>query len=504
MRSILNNDTSHKRHILRSTSIIGGATAAGLVIGMIKMKLIAALMGPSGVGLLGLFTTLLGLGFAVIGMAIDTSGVRLLSASANAAGRAWTSRWALWSFAVPLALFAAIAFWLLQEPIARLALGDSHYASRVRWIGFGVAATIISGAQIAIVQSARRMADYARIKLWSALLAASVSLLAIYLYAISGLIIAILAAPVATMLVAFYYRRNLPRLERGPVPGFTLLRAEWTLLATLGIAVTLTALVGSASQIVVRAIIVQHIGLRDAGLFQASIAISSLNLGLILGAMIADYYPRLSEAATDSAAVNRILNQQIHVGLMLAAPALLGISTAAPLLLSLLYTSEFTDAALLLRLQVAADAMRVAGWALGFVLLARGATIGYFLVEAALSTTFGFVTWMMASRVGVEAAGIGYLLGYVASLSVALAFAARHGVHLSRSNAVWLGALLLILLSVAALSLVNGWLPVLVGILGVTVTAYLSLKEIVRIGFPRLPRRLADFLRRRLGWQEGA
>ena len=39
------------RQILRSSAIIGGASAINIVIGLVKMKAVALLLGPAGVGI---------------------------------------------------------------------------------------------------------------------------------------------------------------------------------------------------------------------------------------------------------------------------------------------------------------------------------------------------------------------------------------------------------------------------------------------------------------------
>jgi hypothetical protein len=44
------------RSILKSTSLIGGASFINILISMIRTKFVAILLGPSGVGLLGLYS----------------------------------------------------------------------------------------------------------------------------------------------------------------------------------------------------------------------------------------------------------------------------------------------------------------------------------------------------------------------------------------------------------------------------------------------------------------
>ena len=45
------------RRILAATVIMGGATIASILIGVVRTKIFALLIGPAGIGLVGLFTS---------------------------------------------------------------------------------------------------------------------------------------------------------------------------------------------------------------------------------------------------------------------------------------------------------------------------------------------------------------------------------------------------------------------------------------------------------------
>jgi len=53
-------------------------------------------------------------------------------------------------------------------------------------------------------------------------------------------------------------------------------------------------------------------------------------IGFVLGAMGADYYPRLSEAINDYPRARRLVNEQTEMALLFASPVLLAMITLAP------------------------------------------------------------------------------------------------------------------------------------------------------------------------------
>src|ERR1035437_6090746 len=65
--------------ILKSTSIIGGASFINIAIGMLQTKVLAVLLGPAGVGLASLYTGLMGTASTVATMGLGPVGTRQIA-----------------------------------------------------------------------------------------------------------------------------------------------------------------------------------------------------------------------------------------------------------------------------------------------------------------------------------------------------------------------------------------------------------------------------------------
>ena len=431
-------EQSSYRRILWATSVVGGATLGALLIGLIRNKAIALIGGPSAVGLLGLFTALVAMGASVSTLGLDTSAVRQLSQNADKAEEAGRVRWAIWTLAWPLALIGGAAIWLFRTPLAEFVVEDAAYADEVGWLGVGVAATVVAASQMAILQGYSRIGDLARVRLSGSILATVVAVAAVYRFGVAGIVIAVLATPVANCLFAAWYSRKLPsvgerRLDRN-------VTSYWKALATIGALVMLTNAVQSLTQLGTRSVITHELGLDAAGFYHACYAIVAVNLSLILNAMAADFYPRLSRVADDPRAMSSVLNQQIHVGLVLAAPVMAAVSVAAPLVLQILYSSEFSDSAFLLRLLIAAGLLRLPIWALGFVFLARGAGVSFLIGEIAAASMIP-LAWLLIGPLGLPGAGLAAIVASVFAFAVYLMRVRRsHGVAIDRQN-LWFLAL---------------------------------------------------------------
>jgi len=75
--------------ILKSSALIGGSSVLTIAVGIVRTKAIAVLLGPTGIGLIGMYGAILDLGLSIAGMGVSSSGVRQI---AEAVGSGETDR----------------------------------------------------------------------------------------------------------------------------------------------------------------------------------------------------------------------------------------------------------------------------------------------------------------------------------------------------------------------------------------------------------------------------
>ena len=416
---------SSHRQILRSSSIIGGASLVNLLLGLVRMKAAALILGPAGVGVIGLMQNLVTTGAAVAGMGVGgAANVQLAAERAEHGDEGEnTVRRALFWATLVLAFAGAAVTWTAREPIARLALGDQSYAGAVGWLATGVALTVALNSQNALLTGLRRIGDLGRVTLISGLLATAVALISLFWLGSGAILIFVLCFPLANVVVAAFYTSRLPRPASGN-PPLSALNAQWRKLVSLGFAMMISGLIVALGQLIVRSLIKQRLGLVELGLFQAAWTLSMTYVVLVLQAMGADYYPRLSAAMKDRETANRLVNEQTEVVLLLAGPVLLVILGGAPWILHLIYSSEFRGAAALLRWQVLGDLLMVASWPTSFILIAAGDGRTYAGIQLLAISVFVGLTWLLLPTLGVEASGVAFL-GMYAAYFPAVYWAAR-------------------------------------------------------------------------------
>src|SRR5208337_3905753 len=76
-------DPGRRSHgqVLKSSVMIGGSMGLGVIVGIVRTKAMALMLGPAGVGLFGLYWSISELTRSVAGMGINSSGVRQIAES---------------------------------------------------------------------------------------------------------------------------------------------------------------------------------------------------------------------------------------------------------------------------------------------------------------------------------------------------------------------------------------------------------------------------------------
>lgn len=476
-------DGKSYRQILRSSAIIGGASVLNILIGLVRTKVAAVLLGPAGVGLIGLFQNLIAMASTVAGLGFGNVGTRQI---AEAAGRGddqavAAARRALFWGALLLAAAGAGIFWALRNVLATMVMGDAGFGDQVQWLAVGVALTVGASSQGALLNGLRRIADIARVSIFSAVLSTMLGIFVLLGWGQTGIVAFVLSAPLCTLLVGYFFVWKLPKIHAQTTP-WSLLVMQWRTLAGLGAAFMLAAVLATLAQLLVRILVQKNLGAGGLGNFQASWQISMTYLGFVLSAMGTDYYPRLTASINDDISTNRMVNEQTEVALLLGGPVLLAMMGLAPWVIEILYSGDFQEAQGVLRWQIIGDLLKVLSWPLGFVLLATGNGRAFLLTEAIGFGFFVFLSWCGLGALGIQATGMAFVGMYLIYLPMVY-WLARRKTGFQWSLGIWkksgslLGLCVLVKL-LAEWNLFAGAISGAVGALGLTIYAVTQLASI--------------------------
>lgn len=411
--------------IVKSSSIMGGVAAISLVFGMVRTKFAAILIGTVGAGLLANFVAVQSVLTNLAGLGIGSSAVRDVARAYakeddEEIGRAvLTLRRSCWI----TGLAGALAMGLLSPWISRLTFGNTDYAWHFAALGLTVLLSNLQGGQTALIQGTRRIGELARLQLGAAVGGTVVSVLLYFWLGVAGLVPALVLMSMTNYGIAHYYSRQVPvpSVQMSFRDSFHAAKG----MARLGIAMMWSSLAASAAAYGINAVITHQVGLHALGIYSAGFALSGMFANFVLNAMGSDYYPRLASVSDDDPAINRLVNEQTEVGLLLAVPGLVATLTLAPWVIHIFYTREFLPAVALLHWFTLGCLGRVISWPIGYLLMAKSRSAWMVACETTIQITHVLLVYAGIHFLGLPGAGIAFALLYAIYTAMLLVVARR-------------------------------------------------------------------------------
>lgn len=395
--------------ILRSSALMGGAQAVTLAMAFLRSKLIAVLIGPAGIGLMGVFNAFNANLATIAGWGLGTSAVRTVAGAAE--GERDRKVAAVRGFGRRLAWAGLLGVLVLFIPVGALTFKSQEYALELLLAGLAVPCVVVTGMWTALLQAGGHVGSMARTQMASSVVGLLLGLPFIYFCGSVGVALSILLAALVTAYVTWRAASRLsPPTSAEATPG------DLRELAHLGVALQIGAVLGAVSTYLVRVLILRShgddlaAGLADAGYYQAAFAVTGSLPGVIFSATSSDFYPRVA-AAKDEDEARQITEKQIQASLLLATPFLTALLVLGPWAVRFLYADGFEPAVPLLDWFTWAIFCNLLGWPLGFWVVARRSKRTVALFQALLSISMLALATFLVPAWGVKGAAVAFFGG---------------------------------------------------------------------------------------------
>ena len=397
--------------ILRSSALMGGAQVATLAVAFIRTKIIAQLLGPAGVGLVGILTSFNGNVSTLAAWGLGTSGVRLI-ASAEQEQKA-SRRAAVRKLGSLLSWIALLVTVLLFLPTSYLTFGSYKYTSELLIGGMAVPCIVANSIWSSILQADGEIKSLAKVQAASALMGLCIGIPLIYYMGTIGVALSLFLAASAPLVFTWRLVR-----QKFPTSGDIVLSADLRKLINMGSSLVVVGLAAQVSAYCVRWLIIKNQGadlvrgLEDAGYYHAAIAIAGSLPALVFTAMGTDFFPQVA-ASKNEAEAKQLTEKQILAGLLLALPIITGLLTLNRLGIHFLYDDKFDAALPLLDWMIWGVFLRLLAWPLGYWMLAKGAPTTVVIVELSSNLAMVVLPVLLIPRYGLVGAAMAYFYGYL-------------------------------------------------------------------------------------------
>jgi O-antigen/teichoic acid export membrane protein len=401
------------RQIMKATSIFGGVQVFQIIIQVIRSKFIAVLLGPAGMGIVGLLTSTTGLISSLTNFGLGTSAVKDVAA-ANASGndiRIATIVTVLRRWVWITGLLGTILTLILSPWLSQLTFGNRDYTLAFIWLSITLLFQQLSTGQLVLLQGMRKLQHLAKASITGSLFGLFISVPIYYFYGIDGIVPAIILSSITTMVLSWYFAGKV--VIQPVVVTRVRTLAEGREMLKMGLMISLTGLIGLGVAYLVRIYISHKGGVAQVGLYNAGFMIINTYVGLVFTAMGTDYYPRLAGVASDRSKTNNAINQQAEIAVLILAPILAVFLVFISWIVILLYSTKFVEISGMIHWAALGMFFKATSWAIAFILLAKGASKLFFWNEVVANIYMLALNLIGYKLYGLDGLGISFLIGYL-------------------------------------------------------------------------------------------
>lgn len=400
-------------NILKATSLFGGVQAYTIIIQILRSKFAAVLLGPTGMGIMGLLNSTVEMVSSATNCGLATSAVRNI-ADASKQGdedrlRVVISvfRRLVWITGIIGTLICVV----FCKQLSELAFGNTRYSWAILILSVNVLFLQFKSCQASVLQGLQRYRDMAKCSVYGATLGLAIIIPLYYTWGMDAIVPVLLITHFISFLLTFIFYKKV-KIKTVKVSYSTAKTVGFDMLK-MGILISLSSILGLASAYLLKVFIGRFGSLEDVGLFNAGFTMVESYVGLVFTAMAKDYYPRLSKIAKDNIQFSDAINKQAEISIILLFPIVVLFVVFAKLLVLILYSESFLAIEKLIYWAISAIIIKSMAWSLSYSILAKGASRLFFNTEI-VAVIYGFVLNVLGYYFfGLTGLGISYFIKYV-------------------------------------------------------------------------------------------
>lgn len=451
MAEVTKQDKSSYRGIFKATSLFGGVQAYQILIEIIKSKFIAILLGPTGVGMQGLFTSATQMIQNLTSFGLSQSAVRNVAEANGTGDHVTISRivTALRRLVWYTGLLGMIVTVLLSPVLSTTSFGDNSYIWAFIALSVILLLNQINAGQKVLLQGTRQFKYLAKCTAYGVTIGLIVSIPLYYLWGTKAIVPNLIISSFTALALSWYFSSKVP-IESIPQTSKDTFQLGRSML-TMGLTMSLTQFITITSSYILRSCIRYWGGIDAVGLFSAGFLLMSQYTGLVFQAMATDFYPRLAAVNQDNEKCKRVMNQQGEIGLLLLGPLMVICIVFIPFVIKLLYSDEFLAVTDYVVWCAVGIIFQMASWAISYIFIAKAESKIFALNELTIGI-YGLAINVLGYYLGgLVGLGISFTIKYMLYLCQVYLIANRkYAFRFSKSfMRIFLAQLILVIIGVA-------------------------------------------------------
>ena len=330
--------------IFKSTFLFGFVQVFNVLTKVLLNKFAAIYLGAEGIGLIGIFQSISQMLKTFFGLGVSQSAVRDIS-KANSE-RESESISSIITVTHKIILFTSLLGGgitiLISSYLSVYSFGDDSYKNSFVLLSLVVVFSIFLDGKLSVLKGMRQLRDLAKATVFGSVAGICTGIPMYNFFGLKGIIPTILAITLSSLFFATYYVGRI-NYRKVSIPLKEVISKSKSIIR-MGVALMIVTFIGMLHEYIVKIYVSNNSNVSTVGIYQAGLTIVSGYFSIIIVAMMADYYPRISAVFDNNEELAIELNKQSRVGLILITPLIVLFMFLMPIFVRFLYSVEFLPA----------------------------------------------------------------------------------------------------------------------------------------------------------------
>ncbi|MEN0053969.1 MAG: O-antigen translocase [Mucilaginibacter sp.] len=397
--------------LLKTSFFSAIITFVRIASGFVAAKVVALFTGPSGVALIGQFNNFISIVLTFANGAINTGVIKYTAEYENDELQLKK----LFSTSLKISIYCSAIFGvlllILASSVSQLLFKATIYDNPIRVLGITIILYSLNSLLISILNGKKQIKAYTKVNTAGSIIGLIFTVILVFFYKIIGALYALVLSQSIVFFVTLimiiksswfswsYFNQPFDK---------KMARGLWD----FSFMAIISALSVPVSQIVLRNLLINKLGVNAAGYWQGMMRVSDGYLLLITTSLGTYYLPKLASLHT-----NKELRKEIFQGYKIILPAVLIGCIILYLfrffIIHVLYTKQFETMAELFIYQLLGDFFKMAAWILSYLMLAKALTKLFVITEIVFSISYVVLGYMGINFFGLKGITIAFALNYI-------------------------------------------------------------------------------------------
>ncbi len=391
------------------------STLVKMFTGLISVKFIAVLIGPSGIALLGQLNSFSSIILIIASAGINNGITKYLAEHRTSIEEIRKLLSSAFLITLIASLITGLTIFVFASWFSKLILLDGSFSYVFKIFGLTVIFYSLNSLLVSILNGFKEFRLFVIVNVVGSIVGLLFTLALVHFWKVDGALVSIVTFQSVVFLISIFIVRKSSWLT---IRNFNK-AADFVTLKRYGnysLMTLVTAATAPIAQLILRGYIINTISPNTAGWWEAMNRISNMYLLVITTSFSVYYLPRLSEITND-----KDLKAEILKGFKIIVPILLlGFSIlyfSRFIAIELLFSKDFMGMESLFIWQLVGDFFKITSWLLAYIMVAKAMTKAFVISEILIAFFFVILAYWMLNNFGIigitQAYAVNYLVYFV-------------------------------------------------------------------------------------------